>query len=171
VRPAILFWLGLGVCLGAPVLLIAEKEHLLATGRVVLLPLAPVDPRSLMQGDYMVLRYAVARPLQEALRAATPATDDDGFEGPRTGSFILTLDADGVGTFARLDDGETPPGPNETRLRFKRARFEPAFGAEAFFFEEGRGEYYEAAKYGELRVDASGRVLLSGLRDADRNPL
>ena len=39
---------------------IYDREQLLAEGRVVLLPLAPVDPRSLMQGDYMALRFAVA---------------------------------------------------------------------------------------------------------------
>ena len=30
-----------------------QKEQLLDHGKVVLLPLAPVDPRSLMQGDYI----------------------------------------------------------------------------------------------------------------------
>ncbi|MFX7329222.1 GDYXXLXY domain-containing protein, partial [Acinetobacter baumannii] len=35
----------------------AQKEMLLKEGQLVLLPLAPVDPRSLMQGDYMALRY------------------------------------------------------------------------------------------------------------------
>ena len=38
-------------------------------------------------------------------------------------------------------------------------------------FEEGRAAYYQAAKYGELRVSPSGEALLSALRDADRNPL
>jgi uncharacterized membrane-anchored protein len=36
---------------------IYEKERLLANGRLVLLELAPVDPRSLMQGDYLALRF------------------------------------------------------------------------------------------------------------------
>jgi uncharacterized membrane-anchored protein len=39
---------------------IAAKERLLAHGRIVVLELAPVDPRSLMQGDYMQLNYRVA---------------------------------------------------------------------------------------------------------------
>lgn len=170
-KPATLFWLGLGLCLGTPALLIAEKEHLLAHGRRVLLPLAPVDPRSLMQGDYMALRYAVAQPLQTALEEAAPPRSEDGEPRlPRSGTFILKIDGADVGSFARLDDGG-PLAPDEQRLRFKRARFEPTFGAESYFFEEGRGEYYEAAKFGELRIDANGRVLLAGLRDSDRNPL
>ena len=36
------------------------RERLLTEGRVVLLELAPVDPRSLMQGDYMALRFKAA---------------------------------------------------------------------------------------------------------------
>src|SRR5690554_3642735 len=34
-------------------------ERTLRDGQLVLLELAPVDPRSLMQGDYMALRFAV----------------------------------------------------------------------------------------------------------------
>ena len=41
--------------------LVVGKERVLARGTPVLLELAPVDPRSLMQGDYMVLDYAVSR--------------------------------------------------------------------------------------------------------------
>lgn len=40
---------------------IYQKEQLLAEGTTVLLELAPRDPRSIMQGDYMVLRYHIAR--------------------------------------------------------------------------------------------------------------
>ena len=39
---------------------IYARERLLAGGRVVMLELAPVDPRSLMQGDYMALRFKAA---------------------------------------------------------------------------------------------------------------
>ena len=54
----------LAVLLGLVILLLVnraiwDKEQQLRDGRVVLLALAPVDPRSLMQGDYMRLRYAV----------------------------------------------------------------------------------------------------------------
>lgn len=34
-----------------------KKEQTLKDGQLVLLELAPVDPRSLMQGDYMRLNY------------------------------------------------------------------------------------------------------------------
>ena len=37
-----------------------QKEQTLKEGQLVLLQLAPVDPRSLMQGDYMRLNYKEA---------------------------------------------------------------------------------------------------------------
>ena len=39
---------------------IVKKEELLKDGQLVLFELAPVDPRSLMQGDYMTLRYKIS---------------------------------------------------------------------------------------------------------------
>ncbi|MEY4484068.1 MAG: hypothetical protein RL693_1520, partial [Verrucomicrobiota bacterium] len=56
-----LFWIGAVVVALACNVLIFQKEQTLANGRQVFLKLAPVDPRSLMQGDYMSLRYEIAR--------------------------------------------------------------------------------------------------------------
>ena len=42
---------------------IAGKERHLKEGRIVYLELAPVDPRSLMQGDYMALNFKLANEL------------------------------------------------------------------------------------------------------------
>ena len=36
-----------------------QKEQLIAHGQPVFVELAPVDPRSLMQGDYMRLEFRV----------------------------------------------------------------------------------------------------------------
>ena len=44
-----------------------QKERHIAQGEVVYLELAPVDPRSLMQGDYMALNFALANRLQSEL--------------------------------------------------------------------------------------------------------
>ena len=40
---------------------IVKRERILAEGHPLLLELAPVDPRSLMQGDYMRLAYEAER--------------------------------------------------------------------------------------------------------------
>ena len=59
-------WAGLALVLVTINTSILTKERLLRDGTVLRLALAPVDPRSLMQGDYMALSFALAR---DALRA------------------------------------------------------------------------------------------------------
>src|SRR5436190_15305240 len=46
---------------------IVGKERQLESGKVVFLELAPVDPRSLMQVDYMALRFKIANDARPAM--------------------------------------------------------------------------------------------------------
>lgn len=39
---------------------ISTNEHLLSQGELVKLKLQPVDPRSLLQGDYVILNYEIS---------------------------------------------------------------------------------------------------------------
>jgi uncharacterized membrane-anchored protein len=136
-----------------------QKEQLLKDGATVLLELAPRDPRSLMQGDYMVLRYHVANDIGKAVK-----------ERNLDGRAVIALDADGVGRFVRIDDG-TALAAGEQRLFFRKRGHAMRLGAEAFFFEEGRAGHFQSAKYGELTVATDGEAVLTGLRGADRKPL
>lgn len=140
---------------------IYSKEQLLADGRIVLLELAPVDPRSLMQGDYMALRFKVA---DVALGRGQVK------EGLRDGHIVLKLDAQGVGSFARFDD-DTMIGNDEVRMRYRIRNDQAKFASNAFFFQEGDAQLYQAARYGEFRVDTTGESILTGLRGQDMVPL
>lgn len=42
---------------------------------------------------------------------------------------------------------------------------------DAFYFKEGEGARWAAARYGEFRVDAGGKALLVGLRGDKLAPL
>lgn len=139
--------------------LIMQKELILRSGRVVLMPLAPRDPRSLMQGDYMALRYA------------QPAGLPDPASIPWWGTAVFTLDADGVASFVRLLGPQDILGAGEFRLRFRKDGRSMQFAADSFFFQEGQAAVFQPARYGELRVAPSGDCLLTGLRDAERRPL
>lgn len=136
---------------------IYSREQLLTDGRIVLLELAPVDPRSLMQGDYMALRFKVA---DIALGRGTAG------KNLRDGSIVLQLDAQGIGSFARFDDGARP-GSDEVRMRYRIRDNRARFATNAFFFQEGDARLYAAARYGEFRVDAKGEAILTGLRGQD----
>ncbi|MEQ8207207.1 MAG: GDYXXLXY domain-containing protein, partial [Woeseia sp.] len=47
---------------------ISKKEAIIADGSTILLRIAPRDPRSLLQGDYMALRYTLAETVAEKAR-------------------------------------------------------------------------------------------------------
>jgi uncharacterized membrane-anchored protein len=140
---------------------IVKRERHLEHGRVVYLELAPVDPRSLMQGDYMALNFAVARDAQAALRDARQADD---------GRIVVTVGADGVARYARIDAGQ-PLAANEMRLRYRIRAGEMKFATNAWFFEEGTAARYAPARYGEFRVDSDGELLLTRMRGKDLQPL
>ena len=139
---------------------IYQREQLLTEGQVVLLRLSPVDPRSLMQGDYMRLNFEVA---DQAFpfRAEEPLAD---------GHVVVALDRRRVGQFRRFADAR-PLAPNEIALRYRIRGGRPNFATNAYFFEEGQAAAFENAAYGEFRVGADGEMILTGLRDARLRPL
>lgn len=145
----IILWGAALLILAAVNVMILQKERTLANGRTMLLRLAPRDPRSLMQGDYMVLRYALAR--------AVPRE-----ELPGKGCIVVSLDEHDVAQFVRIYQGGALVS-NE-HLLFYRNRRGLRLGAESFFFQEGDADLYANARYGELKVDDSGASVLVGLR-------
>ncbi len=139
---------------------ILAREKLLTEGRVVLLELAPIDPRSLMQGDYMALRFKLAE----------AAFQDKAGSNRPDGQLVIQLDERSIGSFQRIADG-TPLANNEALLRYRIRNDVPKFSTNAFFFQEGQGKQYEPAKYGEFRVAANGDMILTALRDANLSVL
>ncbi|MCW5576272.1 MAG: GDYXXLXY domain-containing protein [Burkholderiales bacterium] len=155
-------------------LAIVAKEDQLAGGRLVYLELAPVDPRSLMQGDYMALRYRMQDDARAAIRKATgtkdPARPDADGLPTADGHIVAAVDGNFVASYRRLHDAR-PLAADEILLRYRVRSGHIRFATNAFFFEEGTARRYEAARYGAFRVAADGELLLTGLRDAQRRPL
>jgi uncharacterized membrane-anchored protein len=124
---------------------ILAKERIKTHGEIILLELAPVDPRSLMQGDYMALRFELAQQISPQEAGLAP----------------LSLDENRV---ARLD-----PSPQDAKLhiRFRVRNGQVWLGTNAYFFEEGSARRFNDARYGEFRLDPdTGEAVLTGLRDA-----
>lgn len=141
---------------------VRSMERILTEGRTVMIPLAPVDPRSLMQGDYMALRFALpATPeAQTALRARS-----------RQLSAIVSLDARGAGSVTALTPDQPPLQPNQVLvgLAWRGGRW--ALGTNGFYFKEGTAERFAPARFGIFRVASDGRALLTGLADESLKPL
>ena len=137
-------------------------EHAMSSGEVVLLRLAPVDPRSLMQGDYMRLNYEIARELTSRDAQTTQNKGSD--------TLVIRLDAHQVATL--VADGKPDRLASDERLlQVHQSERQWQIGPDAYFFEEGTGEQYETARYGEFRLQADGKTLLVGLRDEAYQPI
>ena len=133
-----------------------KKEQLSDDGKLILLELAPVDPRSLMQGDYMDLRYAIAQ-------------YDGDKEPPKKGFCVVKIDKDNVAKALRFQKNKTPLAKEEFLIEYQASsRYSIKIGAESYFFQEGHAERYEKAKYGGLKIDDEGNSLLIGLFDESK---
>ena len=144
-----------------------DKEGHLAEGEVMYLELAPVDPRSLMQGDYMALNFALSNRIQSTLHQARAERD---ILKARNGTVVVRLDEKRIAHFQRLENGD-PLSENERRLSYRLRNGQVRFTTDAFFFQEGHGERFEPARYGQLKVNAEGKPLLVALYDAELTKL
>lgn len=136
--------------LGAAGFAIWQFEQTLKTGRVVNIALAPLDPRSIMQGDYMALAYVIDRELPEDAAQYKYAW--------------LSIDAEQRASLHSLSNN-LPQEPQRVAVLLRQRDRIISIGPNAFFFAEGTGAQYEQAPYGRFKVDSSGKALLTALLD------
>ncbi len=149
----VLTLLGVVLVLGGVNASILQKERVIRSGRTIYLELAPVDPRSLMQGDYMALGFRLARSIGSWHET-----------NPRARRAPLIVDERGVASLA--------PDGGELEIAFRMRGDRVWLGTNAYFFEEGTAGRYSEARFGEFRIDlSSGEAVLVGLRDGALNPL
>ena len=155
--------LGLALVLVVMTMNIAKYENHLTTGDTVLLALAPVDPRGFMQGDYMTLSYALERDVFAALNR-----DPGSYPINEEGYVIVALDNHNVGQFVRLAADNQPENlaTNEMAIHYRIRNGSMQLATNAFFFQEGHGEAFEAAQYGLFRVNDKGEPLLTEMVDS-----
>ncbi|WP_048437885.1 GDYXXLXY domain-containing protein [Caenimonas sp. SL110] len=136
-----------------------QKESLIASGQKVFVALAPVDPRSLMQGDFMRLNYNI------------PTTDDaslqQGMASARPHVIARRDPATGVATLVRVAPSSAPLGAGEMRIELTPTAGRWMLVSDSWFFREGDGDRWQAARYGEFRVAPNGKALLVGMADAN----
>ena len=134
------------------------KEQQISDGRQVLLELAPVDPRSIMQGDYMRLRFAIANDIRQAMTATNTANME--------GLVWVRLDEQGVGRFEGLIKPDAM-SDDVLGMQFRVRNNRVQFATNAFFFQEGDAKKFDQARYGAFRVAADGGLLLTAMHDKD----
>jgi uncharacterized membrane-anchored protein len=139
---------------GALVLVIAnaailQKEKLAEDGTIMYVKLAPVDPRSLMQGDYMRLSFAIPRELMITDRPGTLAL------GRRDERGVVTILERYRGAALAKD---------EVLIELVSKNGRNVVATDAWFFAEGEAKRWSRAEYAEFRVTPDGQALLIGLR-------
>ena len=107
----------------------------------------------------MALAYELQRD-----EAVTDAAKSRAAAGDREGWLVLAPDAEGVHRFQRLDDGR-PLATGELRLLYRWRQNSLRLPGESFFFQEGRAEDFEQARFAAFKVDENGEAVLVGLRD------
>lgn len=155
---------------------VKQKEQQMENGEMVIVALAPRDPRALLLGDYMALNFAINSDIDKALsekyldgKNARWRTQDSSIRKklPRDGIVVVRLDANSLAEFVRLEDNQNPGSlaANERRVYFRVHGGSAKIAADSFFFQEGFAEAFEEGRFGELRVDADGKNLLVHLLD------
>ncbi|WP_291441586.1 GDYXXLXY domain-containing protein [Desulfovibrio sp.] len=149
---------------------VQKMERIVTDGKTILLPLAPVDPRALLMGDYMDLNYVVNGNIYSALRKEKATRDAaahlSGLAVLRVTNVPVPLAAD----FVRLYDGKDLR-EDEFLLAYKLRGHRVISVASAFYFEEGSAKLYEQARFGLFKVADDGKTLLINLCDSQGHPI
>ena len=125
----------------------AVKQYVVATGTEVVLQGAPVDPRSLMQGDYAILDYEIAD-IPENMK-----TDF----GPGDDVIVVLVERDEVWEAYRyLTNDLSPKRSNQVFIRGEmQSNGRIDFGIGTYFVPEGTGREIERARDLKVRVSVS----------------
>lgn len=129
-----------------------KRESLLNKGEIFLFRLTPVDPRSIMQGDYMTLNYQI--------------TSETGAENiPSRGYIVFQVDSFNVADKIRYQKQTYPLAENERIIKYFRHKKNISIGSESYFFQEGDADVYADARFGGIKVAKDGESILLGLFD------
>ena len=159
--------------------LIVQHEWNLVKSESIFVELAPVDPRSILQGDYMALNYQLHfAGVDAAESAVNRASSDISIQDFKDQSQIMS--------YVRLDLQRRviqtsfdprllqiyPASSSKLLLKNPHNTFEALYpAANSFMFAEGLEPCYRNAKFAELKVKENGKALLFDLLDQQLKPL
>ncbi len=170
VRAAVLCAAGL-LALGVSQAQVMHYQNILKNGTSIRLQLAPLDPRSLLQGDYMELDYVLRGQISTWLRVNPKVLQEISASG--RGCALLRPDSHKVWQLVGVSAtaaGACPPsattnGQTLTSLAFYWRHENADWGANHWFFTDGAQSRYAQARYGILKVAKNGTALLADLEN------
>lgn len=115
----------------------------------------PVDPRSMIQGDYMVLNYDIAESARMEIGNI------------RKGYIRIKINDLKIAEFIRIDEECLPPSNNEISIQFQKNGSNIDIGVNSYLFQEGTGNKFQKAQYAEVIELKNGKLRLKNLLDKD----
>ncbi len=150
--------------------IVADRIRLLKTGREIILPIVPVDPRDLFKGDYVQLGFPIS---------TIPATATTGEDMPRLKQAYVTIEQQPDASWLAVAVSARRPATmaaNQTALQARPAQWSDwshgpvrvRYGIERYYVPEGTGgDLEKLAREKKLSaivaVDAKGRAAIKGL--------
>jgi uncharacterized membrane-anchored protein len=122
----------------------------LATGKTVILELVPFDPRSLMQGDYVILTYSISD-----IQFDYETVPDEVIR------IVISPDERGVYDFKSIFRGHTYCDKDDVVVNGTLTGSRVFYGIEHYFVPEGTGaDVEQEAEYALVKVSAWGDAML-----------
>ncbi|MGP4770477.1 GDYXXLXY domain-containing protein [Acinetobacter sp. PFS20] len=151
--------------------LVAKNEWHLHHSKSIFIELRPVDPRSILQGDYMALAYELnLQSLKALARSESEALDQVIFNHPSVPAKVI-LDSQNRVVRTILDNNNSFVGQSLI-LKNPENRLQALYPASrSFLFAEGLAQCYQKAKYAEFKVNTKGEAILFDLRGEGLQPL
>ncbi len=139
---------------------IFQKQQILQEGENILLKLSPIDPRSMMQGDYMAFRYALEDEMKDV---NTKSLLNHHF-------IVIKTDAENVAHFVRVYNQEALAKDEKLfKFRYQQAPFPKiTFKPSTYLFQEGLQPLYQKAAYAIFHYRGIKDYLLIGVADSER---
>lgn len=154
--------------------IVFDRVRLIKTGREIVLPIVPVDPRDFFRGDYVRLGYDISRVPSSMLEGPLPGRNDP---------FYVVLQKDAAGawkpvklTARRTEDSTDDRVVLKGRSQFGRLVIDPTrqttqavrYGIESYFVPQGQGLDLEKLATekklaARIAVDRRGNAAIKGL--------
>jgi len=151
--------------------LVVKNEWHLNHSKSIFIQLKPVDPRSILQGDYMALAYELNLQSPKAIAGSDSKALDQVIFNHSSVSAKVILDSQNRVVRTLLDVNNSFAGQSLI-LKNPENRLQALYPASrSFLFAEGLAQCYGKAKYAEFKVNTKGEAILFDLRGEELQSL
>lgn len=130
-----------------------QSEQTIKNGKLVFFEIVPIDPRSIIQGDYMTLNYNISSQGDKKM--------------PSSGVAYIGINKEQIVVEINQDSTLLDKSLRVLPIQYTKVGSRLRFGIESYLFQEGKAKSFEKAKYSGVRINATGNCILVGLYKSD----